>query len=51
MREDMSEEEVQNIITFEASWRAPAEISKRYFGDRIENLDTDAIKMTRYKKM
>ncbi len=51
MREDMDEDEVQNTVAFEASWRAPAEISKRYFGDRIDNLDTDAIKLTRYKKV
>ena len=51
MREDMDEDEVQNMITFEASWRTPAEISKRYFGDIIDNLDTDAIKLTRYKKV
>lgn len=50
MREDMDEEEVQNMVAFEASWRAPAEISKRYFGEIIDNLDTDAIKLTRYKK-
>jgi hypothetical protein len=51
MREEMDEEEVQNMITFEASWRTPAEISKRYFGNVIDNLDTDAIKLTRYKKV
>jgi hypothetical protein len=50
MREDMDEEEVQNMVAFEASWRTPAEISKRYFGDIIDNLDTDAIKLTRFKK-
>jgi len=50
MREDMDEDEVQNMITFEASWRTPAQISKRYFGDRIDNLDMDAIKLTQYKK-
>ena len=50
MREDMNEEEVQNMVTFEAGWRTPAEISKRYFGDRIDNLDIDAIKLTRYRK-
>ena len=50
MREDMDEDEVQNMIAFEASWRTPAQISKRYFSDRIDNLDTDAIKLVRYKK-
>jgi hypothetical protein len=50
MREDMDKDEVQNVIAFEASWRTPAQISKRYFGDRIDNLDTDAIKLTRFKK-
>lgn len=50
MREDMDEQEVQNTVMFEASWRTPAEISKRYFGDRIDNLDTDAIRLIRYKK-
>jgi hypothetical protein len=51
MREDMGDEEVQNMITFEASWRTPAQISKRYFGARIDSLDTDTIKLTRYKKV
>jgi hypothetical protein len=51
MREDMDEDEVQNMIAFEASWRAPGEISKKYFRDRIDNIETDAIKLTRYKKV
>jgi hypothetical protein len=51
MREDMDEEEVQNMVTFEASWRAPGQISKRYFGDSIDNLDADAIKLTRFRKV
>lgn len=50
MREDMDEEEVQRMIEFEASWRVPAQISKRYFNSRIDNLDTDAIKLVRFKK-
>jgi hypothetical protein len=50
MREDMNEEEVQSMVTFEASRRTPSEISKRYFGDSIDNLDIDAIKLTRYRK-
>lgn len=51
MREEMDENEVQNMVAFEASWRTPALISKRYFGDCIDNLDTDAIKLTRFKKV
>jgi len=51
MRGEMDEEEVQNMVTFEASWRTPAEISKRFFEDRIDNLHTDAIKLTQYKKV
>ena len=51
MREDMHEDEVQNMVSFEASWRTPAQISKRYFGDIIDNLDTDAIKLTRFRKV
>jgi hypothetical protein len=50
MREDMDEDEVQNMIEFEASWRVPAQISKRYFINRIDNLDADAIELTRFKK-
>jgi hypothetical protein len=50
MREEMDEEEVQNMVNFEASWRTPAAISKRYFGDPIDKLKTDAIRLTRYKK-
>jgi hypothetical protein len=51
MREDMDEHEVQNMVAFEASWRAPAEISRRYFGEIIDNLDTDAMLLTRYQKL
>lgn len=50
MREDMSEDEVQNTIRFEASWRVPGEVSKRYFGTRIDQLEYDAIQLTRFKK-
>ena len=50
MREEMDEQEVQNMVAFEASWRTPSEISKRYFGNIINKLDTKAIKLIRYKK-
>jgi hypothetical protein len=51
MRENMEEEEVQNLVDFEASWRAPAEISKRYFGVPVDSLGQAAIKLTRFKKV
>ena len=50
MREDMDEDEVQEMIDFEASWRVSSEISKRYLGEDVESLSRDAIRFTRYKK-
>ena len=51
MAEDLDAEEIQEIVSFEASWRVPAVLSKRYFGDIIDNLDEKALMMTRYRKV
>lgn len=51
MRENMDEDEVQNTVQFEASWRTPGQLSRRYFGEIIDQLDTNAIKMTRFLKI
>ena len=50
MRETMDEAEVQAMIECEAGYRASVEIAKRFLGDRIDNLDDDAIRLTRFKK-
>ena len=47
---DYDEDQVMELYAFEASMRTPAEISKRFFGEIIDNLDADAIKLIRYKK-
>ena len=47
---DYDEDQVMELYAFEASMRTPAEISKRFFCDTINNLDSEAIKLTRYKR-
>lgn len=51
MRQEMDEEEVLETVAFEASWRVPGELSRRYFGDVIDNLDADAIRMVQFTKV
>lgn len=42
MREDgMSEEEVQAVVSFEASWRVPNLLSARYLGKPVGAIDTE----------
>ena len=50
MSMDMDEEAVKNAIQFEASWRIPSELSKRYFGCVIDNLPPDDIQLTHFIK-
>ncbi|RYZ87524.1 MAG: hypothetical protein EOP06_12545 [Proteobacteria bacterium] len=49
MRQDMDEEEVAAMITFEASWRVPKQLSKRYFGQSVEEV-AEQIKLSQYVK-
>ncbi|TPG58954.1 DUF6928 family protein [Hymenobacter nivis] len=49
MREDgMSEEEVQAMVSFEASWRVPNLLSARYLGEPVGAIDTAQVMLTRY---
>lgn len=51
MREDMTEEEVQQAIAFEASWRTPGLLARRYFdGLTINNMIGTDTKITRFSK-
>lgn len=49
MREDgMSEQEVEATIQFEASWRVPNRLTKRYLGEEVAYIDTDKVQLTMY---
>ena len=49
MREDgMSEEEVQATVSFEASWRVPNLLTKRYLGETVRSIDTEKVMLTKY---
>jgi len=51
LREDMSEEEVTKHIEFEACWRTPGLIAKRYFdGQTLNNMLGSDTKVTRFIK-
>ncbi len=50
MREEgMSEEELDAMIKFEACWRVPDRISKRYFGESVAQIDSTKILLTVYE--
>lgn len=50
MRADgMSEEEVEATIRFEASWRVPNRLTKRYLGEEVGSLDPTKVQLTRYR--
>lgn len=50
MREEgMSEEELDAMIKFEAYWRVPDRISKRYFGEPVGQIDSGKILVTIYE--
>ena len=49
MREDgMSEEEVAAAIQFEASWRVPNLLTKRYLGETVGAIDTGEVPVMEY---
>lgn len=49
MKEDgMTEEEIQAMIAFEASYRVPDRLARRYLGEDILFMDTDTVKLTMY---
>lgn len=50
MKEDgMSDEEVDAMIKFEASWRVPNRLTKRYLGELVGSMDTDKVMLTMYE--
>jgi hypothetical protein len=50
MKEDgMSDEEVDAMIKFEASWRVPNRLTKRYLGEPVSLMDTDKVMLTMYE--
>ena len=50
MREDgMSDKEVEARIKFEASWRVPNLLTKRYLGEAVGSMDTDKVMITIYE--
>jgi hypothetical protein len=50
MREDgMSDHEVEARINFEASWRVPNLLTKRYLGETVDSIDTDKVMLTMYE--
>ena|ERR1700733_11920127 len=44
----LSAEEIAALINFEACWRVPNLISKRYLGEKLDSLDPEKIILTEY---
>jgi hypothetical protein len=50
MREDgLSEEEVAATVSFEASWRVPSLLTKRFLGVPVGAINTEQVQLTRYE--
>ncbi len=45
----MSEIEVDTMIKFEASWRVPNLLTKRYLGETVDSIDTNKVILTMYE--
>jgi hypothetical protein len=45
----LSDEEIDATIKFEASWRVPNLLTKRYLGDTVGSIDTDKVILTMYE--
>jgi hypothetical protein len=50
IQEDMDEEEFQNFIAFEKSIHVPIELTKRYLGQRIDEIDGENMKFIKFSK-
>ncbi len=46
---EMSDEEVDAMIKFEASWRVPNRLTKRYLGETVGQIDTEKVLLTIYE--
>jgi hypothetical protein len=50
MREnEMSDEEIEAMIKFEASWRVPNRLTKRYLGETVAQIDSEKVLLTIYE--
>jgi hypothetical protein len=47
--EGLSEEEIKNEVAFEAAWRVPNLLSKRYLGEYAGAIDTEKVQLTMYE--
>lgn len=51
MRENgMSNDEIGEMIKFEASYRVPNRLTKRYLGEPVLRIDPEKVKLTKYTK-
>jgi hypothetical protein len=49
MKEDgMNDEEIEKMRVFESHWRVPSLLTKRYLGERIDQIDSDKLILTKY---
>lgn len=44
----MSEEELAATVSFEASWRVPNLLTKRYLGESVGSINTEKVMLTKY---
>jgi len=44
----MSDDEVEEMIKFEASYRVPNRLTERYLGEPVLERDTEKVKLTKY---
>jgi hypothetical protein len=45
----MSNDEIDAMIKFEASWRVPNRLTKRYLGETVGSMDTNKVVLTMYE--
>jgi hypothetical protein len=45
----LTEDEVNATIKFEASWRVPNRLTKRYLGETVNSIDTNKVILTMYE--
>jgi len=46
---EMSDEEIDEMIKFEASWRVPNRLTKRYLGETVGQIDSEKVLLTIYE--
>ncbi len=45
----MDDNEIEDMITFEASWRVPSRLTKRYLGEEVSTIDTNKVMLIMYE--